>query len=221
MPNNETQHLVRDVAASGIQVNSIPQLPAAVGRQTLDPYVSMMRYKRWSDAQLLTALLARPNIEAEPSFALIREILGHFHVVDCIFKAHLEGAPHGFTTTRLDGAPTLLQLRDRVSVVDQWYVDYVERTDHAALGEALSVRFTDGKPAVLRRAEMILHIAHHGAYHRGNVGVLMRSMGMELPPDRITNFIDEGPRDDGPPDRTVSRAGEHVSETNRAERACG
>ena len=43
---------------------------------------------------------------------------------------------------------------------------------------------------------MLLHISHHGTYHRGNVGVLMRSLGMDLPPDRFINYIEEQePRD--------------------------
>jgi len=79
-----------------------------------------MRYKRWADEQLFAALLSRSNIEAEPQTEIIREILGHFHVVDRIFQAHLQGVPHAFASTRLQGASTLMHLKDEVSAVDQW-----------------------------------------------------------------------------------------------------
>ena len=164
---------------------------AASGAGPHEPYASLMRYKRWADEQLFAALLGRSNIEAEPQIDFIREILGHFHVVDRIFQAHLQRVPHAFTSTRLPGPSTLTELRDEVSVVDQWYVDHARSVGSDALVEQLPVRFTDGKQRVLSRAAVLLHISHHGTYHRGNVGVLMRSMGIDLPPDRFFDFIDE------------------------------
>ena len=155
-----------------------------------EPYASLMRYKRWADQQLFAALLGRPDIDADPTAAIVREIVGHFHAVDCIFQAHLRGLPHAFTTTSLESAATLLQLRDMVSTVDDWYVDFATRVSGEALAEPLTLRFTDGKQRVLSRADVLLHVSHHGAYHRGNIGVLMRAMGFELLPDRFTTFLE-------------------------------
>lgn len=188
--------LVRDAPLPSQRADRSGDAAPASASDASEPYASLMRYKRWADEQLFAALLGRSNIEAEPQIDFIREIIGHFHVVDRIFQAHLQGVAHAFTGTRLQGASTLMQLKDEVSAVDQWYVDYAQSVASDALVEKLPVRFTDGTEKVLTRAAVLLHISHHGAYHRGNVGVLMRMLGMDLPPDRFFNFIDdEGPHD--------------------------
>ena len=159
-------------------------------RDASEPYASLMRYKRWADDQLFALLLGRPDIEAEPQTEILREIVGHFHVVDRIFQAHLQGVPHGFTATRLPDARSLTQLRDEVAAVDRWYVDYTQGVGRDTLLEPRSIRFTDGTEKVFTRADMLVHVSHHGAYHRGNAGVLLRMMGMELPPDRFIDYVD-------------------------------
>jgi uncharacterized damage-inducible protein DinB len=175
---------------------------AACAAQPCEPYASLMRYKRWADEQLFVALLGRADIEAEQQTQLIREVIGHYHVVDRIFQAHLQGVPHTFTGTRLEGTSSLTELRSEVAAIDQWYVDYAQRVAGDALIEPLPVRFTDGTEKLLTRADMLLYVSHHGTYHRGNVGVLMRMLGMELPQDRYINYVEEegrqarGPRHD-------------------------
>lgn len=160
-----------------------------------NPYASLMLYKRWADDHLLAALLARPGIEDEPQTALIREVVGHFHVVDRIFQAHLRGVPHDLTGTRLEQSLSLTQLRAEIATVDQWLVGYAQSVGSEALAERLSIRLTDGTAKVFSRAEMLLHLSQHGTYHRGNVGVLMRMLGMELPPDRYIDYVaDREPR---------------------------
>jgi len=156
-----------------------------------DPHAGLMRYKRWADEQLFAALLVRHGIEAEPQGQLIREVIGHFHVVDRIFQAHLQGVPHAFTGTRLQGVSTLTELRDEVAAVDRWYVDHARSVGRDALAEQLHVRFTDGTEKVLTRADVLLYVAQHGTYHRGNVGVLMHMLGMEPPPDRFIDYLAE------------------------------
>jgi uncharacterized damage-inducible protein DinB len=154
------------------------------------PYASLMRYKRWADADLFETLLARPDIETEPHAEILREIIGHFHVVDRIFQAHLQGVSHAFTATRLQEAPGLTQLQDEVAAVDQWYVDYADSIGRDTLGEERAIRFTDGTEKTFTVADMLLHVSHHGAYHRGNAGVLLRMMSMELPADRFIDYVE-------------------------------
>lgn len=155
------------------------------------PFAALMQYKQWADEHLLEALLARPDLEAEPHAVLIREVIGHYHAVDRIFQAHLQGVAHGFTGTRLPETATFAQLRDEVARVDRWFVDYARSIDRDALAERLSVRFTDGAIKTLTRADVLHYIAQHGTYHRGNVGVLMRMLGLEPAPDRVIDYLDE------------------------------
>ncbi|WP_447765105.1 hypothetical protein [Sphingopyxis panaciterrae] len=41
----------------------------------------------------------------------------------------------------------------------------------------------------MTRGEMILHVAMHGAGHRGNIGAILFLNGIEPNPDGITDFV--------------------------------
>ncbi|MBA3594071.1 MAG: hypothetical protein H0W47_09780 [Polaromonas sp.] len=44
-------------------------------------------------------------------------------------------------------------------------------------------------PKNLNREEVLLHLISHGAYHRGNVGHLSKSIAIAPPRDPYTNFL--------------------------------
>jgi uncharacterized damage-inducible protein DinB len=50
--------------------------------------------------------------------------------------------------------------------------------------------FTSGKPAHMRRGEIILHVCLHGTYHRGNAGILLQKNGISSNDDRMTDFLE-------------------------------
>jgi len=150
---------------------------------------TLMCYKRWADADLIRAAMAFPALANTPEAGYITAIVRHFHTVDCIFRAHLLGVAHEYTSANPAEPATLPELEQRVAAIDQWYVDYTRDLDERALDHALRVKFTDGAEQVLTRADILLHISLHGASHRGNVGILMRLRGAELPPDRFTSYL--------------------------------
>ena len=41
----------------------------------------------------------------------------------------------------------------------------------------------------MSREEMLLHVIAHGAYHRGNVGQVLKSISMVPPRDLYTKFL--------------------------------
>jgi uncharacterized damage-inducible protein DinB len=68
---------------------------------------TLFAYKAWANDELFAALESI-NAAAHPSavHAAIR-ILNHAHVVDCIFKGHLSGMPHGYQATNTQETPAL------------------------------------------------------------------------------------------------------------------
>lgn len=151
--------------------------------------LSLMRYKLWADADLIATVLAHPALAAVPEAPYFPGIIRHYHTVDCIFRAHLLGIPHEFTSTNPAEPATLLELQPRVQAIDDWYVDYVARVDEHELAQPLQVKFTDGQEQVLTRSEILLYVSLHGAGHRGQVSLLLRKCGAEPPPDRFTNYL--------------------------------
>lgn len=150
---------------------------------------SLMRYKRWADADLLNAAIALPTLARLLLGRYLTKIIRHFHTVDCIFKAHLLGIPHQYSSPNPAEPATLTELRQRVNAVDEWYLEYARNADERVLAEALDVTFTDGQQQVLTRSDILLHVSLHGAYHRGNAGILLRIVGTEPLPDRFTSYL--------------------------------
>jgi uncharacterized damage-inducible protein DinB len=162
--------------------------PDATGRAR-DLMLSLMRYKSWADADLIKAALALPTGFPAKEAGYIIAIIRHYHTVDCIFRAHLLGIPHDYTSPNPPEPATLSELQQRVREIDQWYVDYASELDECDFGEVLSVRFTDGAEQTLTRSDILLHVSQHGTGHRGQVSLFIKLYGVEPPPDRITNYL--------------------------------
>jgi uncharacterized damage-inducible protein DinB len=105
---------------------------------------------------------------------VLLRILDHIHVVDRIFQHHLEGAPPAFQTPRSEQIPEFQALADSVREVDDWYTSYVGRLPESDFEQPVDFVFTSGKPARMRRGEIILHVCLQGTYHRGNAGILLQ-----------------------------------------------
>lgn len=149
---------------------------------------SLFAYKAWANAELFARLATLPSGQAEALHSCIRT-LNHIYVVDRIFRAHLSGETHPFDATNTKATPTLAELRDEVKATDDWYASYVAGLAQPALSEALSFTFTDGDSGRMTREEMLLHVITHGAYHRGNVGQVLKSISVAPPRDLYTKFL--------------------------------
>lgn len=71
---------------------------------------------------------------------------------------------------------------------------HIARLDAAALQQPLAFRFTDGDAGTMTREEMLFHLLAHGAYHRGNIAMLLSECGVEQPRELFTRFLHARPR---------------------------
>jgi uncharacterized damage-inducible protein DinB len=156
--------------------------------------LSLLRYKRWADADLLEAARALPTGFPTKEAGYIAAIIRHYHTVDCIFRAHLLGIPHNYTSPNPAEPATLSELQQRICEIDEWYVDYATKLDERDFADVLHVRFTNGQEQTLRRSDILLHVSQHGTGHRGQVSLFMKLCGVEPPPDRITNYLRNAPQ---------------------------
>jgi len=68
-------------------------------------------------------------------------------------------------------------------------VNYVSAVSESALAETLAFTFTDGDAGRMSREEILLHVITHGAYHRGNVGQVLKSISVAPPRDLYTKYL--------------------------------
>ncbi len=135
--------------------------------------ISLFSYKAAAGLELFEALKeAEATIPADNLRRALR-ILNHAHIVDRIFLAHLEGRVHGYTASWDADTPELAALAQSAAEVDAGYSALLATLDGDALEEAVDFTFTDGQAGRMTRAEMLLHVATHAGYHRGEAGRLV------------------------------------------------
>jgi uncharacterized damage-inducible protein DinB len=155
------------------------------------PYEQLIEIKRWADHGLLDAVAENIfRLSSDESFIMLR-ILDHIHTVDRIFQHHLLGLPHTFQAARSEVMPDLGALASSMKATDDWYASYVGSLAADAFEQPVDFVFTSGKPARLRRSEIILHVCLHGTYHRGNAGAVLQLKGLAPSRDAITDFLED------------------------------
>ena len=155
------------------------------------PYSQLIEIKRWADRGLYNSVTENFERLTPEDASLMLRVLDHIHVVDRIFQRQLQGLPHTFKAPRSETLPDLESLANSASEVDDWYASYVENLSDNDLEESIEFVFTSGKPARMRRSEMLLHVCLHGTYHRGNAGALLQLRGLSPSRDAITDFLED------------------------------
>jgi uncharacterized damage-inducible protein DinB len=149
---------------------------------------SLFAQKIFANDALLIKLDGWADAHPNEHLACLR-LLNHALLVDQVFKAHLTNASPTVATVSAPEQPTLEALRAEVAAMDRWYEDYVANLPAASLDEVVAFTFTDGDRGSMTRDEILHHVVLHSTYHRGNVGQILRSLGMAPSRDTLTSFL--------------------------------
>ena len=150
-----------------------------------------MAIKRWADRGLYEVVQRNfARLSGEEATIMLR-ILDHVHTVDRIFQHHLQGVPHTFKAARSEDMPGLPALAASAREVDDWYAGYVGSLSESDFAQPVDFVFTSGKPARMRRSEILLHVCLHGTYHRGNAGIMLQLKGLLPGRDAITDYLED------------------------------
>ena len=154
------------------------------------PHDTLMRYKRWATNGLNAVVAGNVDRIGAGDMLLIRRLLDHIQTVDAIFSDNLAGRPHGHAAPRSIELPAFETLARQMAVTADWYVGYADMLTVAQRDETLDFAFTNGAPGQMTRGDMLLHVATHGTYHRGNIGIILQKNGIAPNPDRLTDFLE-------------------------------
>jgi uncharacterized damage-inducible protein DinB len=154
------------------------------------PYAQLIDIKRWADRGLYDVIGQNFGQLTSEEASIMLRILDHIHAVDRIFQHHLQGLPHSFQAARSSEMPVFDVLAAGALEVDDWYASYVGGLTEDDFEQPVDFVFTSGKPARMRRGEIILHVCLHGTYHRGNAGAVLQLKGLTPSRDAITDFLE-------------------------------
>ncbi len=134
----------------------------------------------WANARVLESL-RQPNVPAH-ALQIYAHILGAEHV----WLARLEQRQPALSvwpSLTLDQCETVA--RDNV----RGFRAYVERLTTEALQRTVHYRNSAGLEFDNGIEEILLHVAMHGSYHRGQVALLVRDAGAEPAPSDYIAFV--------------------------------
>lgn len=155
------------------------------------PYAQLIAVKRWADRGLCEAVSLNQDRFSEQDAAILLRIFDHIHAVDRIFQHHLLGRPHTYQAPSSETLPAFDVLAGAIREVDDWYAAYVDGLSPDDFDRHVDFTFTSGKPARMRRGEILLHVCLHGTYHRGNVGAVLQLRGLSPSRDSITDYLED------------------------------
>jgi len=160
-----------------------------------DTAVMLANYSNWADQALFEAIQKLPEGAVyQPRRTLFKSMLGtlnHNYQVDLIWRAHLLGEKHGFSSRRDLLHPELGALVEAQSAINQWYIDWAQQQNAATLSESVKFNFVSGKAAQMTRGGMFLHVVNHKTYHRGWINEMFYDYDIKAPDTDLCVFLCE------------------------------
>lgn len=160
-----------------------------------DTFTMLAHYNNWADEVLFEAIKQLPQDSAHlPRETLFGSIIGtmnHNYQVDMIWRAHLLGEKHGFTTRRDILYPEFDVMVEKQFEINQWYADWATDQTAESLSEPLKFNFVSGAPGEMTREGMFLHIINHKTYHRGWIAQMFFDFGVNPPETDLCVFLCE------------------------------
>lgn len=155
----------------------------------------LSRYCAWANDRLYGALADLPEHELMSPhpivFGSILRCLHHVYLMDLVWRAHLKGTPHGFTSRNPEKCPPFRELRAAQSDIDRWYVRYSDELREGSCDEIVNFSFIGGGDGSMSRGEIMLHVANHTTYHRGHIGCMIYEVPAEPPTTDLPVFLRE------------------------------
>ena len=162
---------------------------------TTDTAIMLATYSDWADQVLFKAMEKLPEGAVyqtrQTLFGTMIGTLNHNYQVDLIWRAHLLGEEHGFSSRRDLLHPDFGALVKEQSKINQWYIGWARSQDAESLSERLKFKFVSGKAAEMTRGGMFLHIVNHKTYHRGWVSEMFFDSGGRPPQTDLSVFLCE------------------------------
>jgi len=163
---------------------------------TTETATMLANYGNWADQVLFKAMQALPegavSQRRQTAFGSMIGTLNHNYQVDLIWRAHLLGEKHGFSSRRDMLHPDLEELAAEQSKVNQWYIDWAGNQTMESLGGRLKFNFVSGQAAEMTRGGMFLHVVNHKTYHRGWVCEMFFDAGAPPPQTDLSVYLTAG-----------------------------
>lgn len=141
-------------------------------------------YTEWANERMIAAIAQLSDEqytrEITSSFPSIRETLAHLAGAEWIWLQRWKGTSPSAQPEWSLSAP-LSRLRENLRAVAAERRDFLDALDDQALEQPLTYRNLKGESFTNRLTDILMHVANHATYHRGQLTTMIRQVGA-LPP---------------------------------------
>jgi uncharacterized damage-inducible protein DinB len=134
----------------------------------IDLIKKLFEYDNWATERELTALEQSDNPEA-------LKMLGHILAARQIWLVRLNGQDSSAISTQ--PCLSIDECRKLAAELAMGYAKFFSSLDTASLNASVTYKNTKGHQFTTPVSEVLTHIAFHGAYHRGQIALLLRQNG--------------------------------------------
>jgi uncharacterized damage-inducible protein DinB len=149
----------------------------------------LFRYDAWANARLFTAAAALPEAdllrELGGSYKNLRAVLAHIVSGEWIWLQRWNGVNPSAAPDWV-GSATLPELRERLTSVEQQRAAFLQRVSEETLPQTLEFSFLSGARGEHLLADLLMHVANHSTFHRGQAIHMLRQLGVTPP---ATDYI--------------------------------
>ena len=141
----------------------------------------LFRYNAWADARILTAVEQLGPDEFRRhiggSFPSVQLTLAHLLSSETIWLERWRGRTPAITLTHWDAAD-LEEMRVAWSELQSQQFTFVGGLSEESLNSALFYRSSKGEEFQAPLWQLLLHLVNHSTYHRGQITLMIRQLGM-------------------------------------------
>jgi uncharacterized damage-inducible protein DinB len=143
-----------------------------------------LAYERWANRRLLTHL----QQGAEPPARAV-ELLAHLLSAITVWLLRLRGEDS--SSVRLWSASSLDTCEAMLTGVDAGISAFLRPLDERDLEQTISYTNQHGLAYTTSVRDILFHLAAHGAYHRGQISLVLRESGLEPVNTDYITFVRE------------------------------
>ncbi len=140
----------------------------------------LYRYTEWANERIVACLRPLPvealTRELGSSFPTLRRTFAHMVVAEWIWLERWLGSRPAATPGWQPDAE-LASLEAQLRAVEERRQPWLAGLDDAALARSQRVTFRDGSSDTLVLGDMLLHVANHATFHRGQLVTMLRQVG--------------------------------------------
>lgn len=146
--------------------------------KTLEHLRRLLDYDAWANQEVLHAMRAA---KACPPKAV--KYMAHVLAAEQVWLSRLL---HDGEKVVVWPDQTVEDCEQKASTMAHFWRDYIDGLTEAHLTQSVSYTNSKGEPWESTRADILMHVVMHSAYHRGQVAAEMRAAGIE---PAYTDFI--------------------------------